>query len=1178
MKKINLLPLTLILLLIPALAFADVEIYTYGSHDVVVGAYKFAALVTSGAGFKAIFAGLTILGAIGCGIAAIKKAAGGSPFTLAAFFPLFVGVGLFLAGIVPRENMWIIDNVTGDVDTVADVPVAISKTSWIINSIEDMIIKSSDIAAFGGVTYAQGGVIAADLAKAAGYSSADDKQASALLADYTKTCIIAEMERPENLSPAITLEGLMSPPAGVSLLKYIKGAENPAIFMPDGAGSTTCTAAYEKIESLLANNPNSLKKMCLANGVNNTAGCETVANSMLDSIRTAAPGLPGLNDMYQNNAVAEIMTGVLTNADNGTATAISAEDQWAKKGVTGGITAGIVNPRMIGAFHVLAVMLIPFLLLGVGTPFVFRIGGYALGLLGWVSLARIIDVLTYYMWQAEFIKKAGMLPPGGYGLEFWSNYQTFMGSNLGAFADMRASAFLIATGAMAAIFKVSDSAMARMADNARSSIGNVDTLTPGAKGEAVKSLSRGAATDSAVAALAAGPGMSNYGRGAAAGDLLSAADNLGKVNAAGGSVAGAVAQQEKISNISTSKAAGEASQFTGGPNGTAHESGQNSAVSVKKGATGGNGPGAGTNYIEKDQAGVTTTDIGGATITSQNGKVTSVKGSPVGADLANTLSQGATDSYREAEQQTEQAALKVARTATASQTRETSLVNSTSAGAGTTNDKSVQKGLQTAKEVVDAQDKAEQAAVTNTKSSGKNTSAGLQVMGNGANTTTSDNTSGSNTASSSSRLSRAEREAKILNEMANDSSYKKYSRDQVESARAALAHIASKTQSEDYTTSQQKLEETSRQKQQAEQLSASIKADGGMAAVKYLAQKNYGNTGLEAVRNTVGDLVERSNTPEGLRSIAKDLEGFGKQLDPRGDAIRPLDVPQADKVKEEQAKISGEINAVKEKQEAVQLEKPVNRTHAPKQTLSGAEFDTKFADADAEIQDRKMHNAAGKNDIDGNALEGAFKAVMPGAFSTVNPDVDGQGISLNRTEWTQDGEGGEMSSKRYHELRPGEGASTNPYKDIFDNAVDTTSNTVTNASGHLADAGHGVAKVATGAANAAETVIDTTGKIATGLAGAVPQIAEGLNNLSSVSVQPQAQGAVQPAQAENKPTPQPVSASNQGVSQSQNIKTSQNAPDSTRAATPAVSELKGRLAALQSKATPGAKVEAPRPR
>jgi len=543
-----------IIVLLPAVVFADVEYYTWGGFDPVSAAFKRSALIFNANGYKTFVAAMGILGILVVGLNLFLNTAFQRPSTgLAMFAPVIAGAVIYSGLFVPTENVVIYDTVLNQNITVAGVPQGVAKPAWIVNSIERFIIDMLDNnpSALGEPRYQDVGIKGWDAAASTTAAVVSSSAASQTLARYIKDCAVFEMARPGG---SLSTDMLSCTPAGQSFIQTLGAAKNPAIYtvayidntggsIPSGE-SCTCDDSHTRFSTFYANSANSAKDLanaCAAQGFADAAQCQTVVGNILSQLQPLTNGPADANNALALNVAAQVTTNTLVNAGTDSAASVTVLTGEADKGKKGGVVSGIINPRMIDAYIAYAVVLTPVLLLLVVTPMSFRVLGFVVGLYLWVMLARVADVICYHNWAAEVLRTAPSLTcningaAGGAGLEYQYGALSFLQSHLGSLADMRSSVFLLATMISGALFKFSDSAVSRLADRG-DQVANQGLAGAGGysqKGFATQQASD-TVTNAAKQGLIGGEAWTNIGKGAAAGAIMDGYDKLGKGGASGG--------------------------------------------------------------------------------------------------------------------------------------------------------------------------------------------------------------------------------------------------------------------------------------------------------------------------------------------------------------------------------------------------------------------------------------------------------------------------------------------------------------------------------------------------------------------------------------------------------------------------------------------------------------------
>ena len=124
-------------------AFAlDMEYYTYGGFEQIVGAFSKIALIFSDSGFKAAIFVAMVIGILFGGIALVMRAVGGRFSTLSWGVPLMAGYLVYAAMIVPQGNLYIYDPVANRNQAVGGIPDGIVFVAGTMNTIERFVVDT----------------------------------------------------------------------------------------------------------------------------------------------------------------------------------------------------------------------------------------------------------------------------------------------------------------------------------------------------------------------------------------------------------------------------------------------------------------------------------------------------------------------------------------------------------------------------------------------------------------------------------------------------------------------------------------------------------------------------------------------------------------------------------------------------------------------------------------------------------------------------------------------------------------------------------------------------------------------------------------------------------------------------------------------------------------------------
>lgn len=558
-----------ILVLIPISAFAEVDYYTYGGFGPVSSAFQRVALLFGANGYKTFIAAMGILSVVFAGIGLYAKSLVGKPQTgLSLIAPVLMGGMIYAGFFVPKESVHIYDPVLNQNLTVGDVPMGVSRTSYVLNLIEKFAVDLLDNnpSAIGEPRYQDVGVVGFNTLGATAAATIGGAALSQTISTYITDCAVFEMSRTDG---TLTADDLMCTPSGSSFIAILGNASNPAVYTMeylDGTSGTAkdCATVYNMIQTYIDNPVNAasgIASACQSEGFTDIGQCQTVVGNILMSLGPVMGASTNMPSFIGNNVAAYVTTEALMNGSASTAAQFSVLKGEAEKGMSVGVTSSIINPRMINAYIAYALVLTPILVLFLVTPMAQKVIMLIISMYSWNLIARIVDVLTYHNWAADFIQHAPTMKcttaagaVGGAGGEFAISFLPFMNSHLGSLGDLRSSAFLLATAISGALFKFGDSALSRLADRADANYkkqqeGFADKRHAHQEAEATQRAAW-------KAALADGTSISNVARAREYTEQSSAAVNNAMAASWGGSIKGSNAGASLTGRNTAERAAG----------------------------------------------------------------------------------------------------------------------------------------------------------------------------------------------------------------------------------------------------------------------------------------------------------------------------------------------------------------------------------------------------------------------------------------------------------------------------------------------------------------------------------------------------------------------------------------------------------------------------------------------
>ena len=234
-------------------AFAlDMEYYTYGGFEQIVGAFSKMALIFSDSGFGAAVFVAMVVGILFGGIALVMRAVGGRFSTLSWGVPLMAGYLVYAAMIVPQGTLYIYDPVANRNQAVGGIPDGIVFIAGAMNEIERFVVNtiyttSTDPMSYQNMAGGRAFNLMYDMAQAGGIPM--DADIAASLKQYTNDCVLFELQRP---GTTLTVNGLAT---STDFTTQFALAASPAVYTVEYPGDTTasCKDAWNVLLSKLTN-------------------------------------------------------------------------------------------------------------------------------------------------------------------------------------------------------------------------------------------------------------------------------------------------------------------------------------------------------------------------------------------------------------------------------------------------------------------------------------------------------------------------------------------------------------------------------------------------------------------------------------------------------------------------------------------------------------------------------------------------------------------------------------------------------------------------------------------------------------------------------------------------------------------------------------------------------------
>ncbi|QEM66743.1 conjugal transfer protein TraG [Geobacter sp. FeAm09] len=533
--------------------------YTYGGFQSVSAAFQNCAAIFGSADHKGAITAFVILGIMaGAAVGYLKVMfEGANPLTW--FYLTLIGMVLYLGLFVPKVSMEIFDPVYNQDVVVADLPLAVVLIAETANLIEQIEVNISDSTGQGTTTacgamppmqyQTSGGTVAPQLLATTASSFISDANYARYIQNYVQDCLTFELLKPGTTT---TIDNVMEPGCGVTILDTLGKAANPAVFTADYQNNPiSCQQAYTAIQSYYTNPANASAaalNACGGSGFSDQMQCQSLIQTTLNN--TLGVGIDPMSFISQQT-VANITSYALAS---GNAESVQLITQLQQGNINSGVSAGITNPQMINIYLAYVIMIIPFISLVMATCMWRKVFALLFGFLFFVMIMRGLDVIAFRIW-ATFYQSAmaSAFNNSGIGGSTALALNTKIGSMLSNLGIARASISTFATIISGTLFHFTDQGLARLQMHTASKNEQTDhdLRDPGrADMRNQEAVGQRAAM---VASLASGVhGMSNYAEAAEARISGATGDALGAKAAGGGTPGGLQASTHQASTVDAS--------------------------------------------------------------------------------------------------------------------------------------------------------------------------------------------------------------------------------------------------------------------------------------------------------------------------------------------------------------------------------------------------------------------------------------------------------------------------------------------------------------------------------------------------------------------------------------------------------------------------------------------------
>lgn len=471
----------LLLQAVPAWAALNMEYYTYGGYSAVVTAFQKIALIFSDAGYQALFF-VVIVAAIFLGVMSTwfgaMRGAKVSPLGWAP--PILLGVGLYLAFVVPKGNLTIYDPLMNRFQTVGNIPDGLVMVAGSLNLIErglvDIIDTSGNVEGF---TRTGGGLGFNMLYQATkGGFGLGNSYIGQSMRRYVKDCVLFEIQRP---GTTLTTEQIKK--NSQDFLSDLAAANSPSIYTvyystakPEGE-SMSCQAAYSAINTFLgtaSNLQDVVTQTCSSIGFNVTnpnelTRCRSNLSDFVGYLYNGAISV-GPEAFMRQIGMMEALDDVLKEDNPDLALQAMSNRGIMTSGMSMGLVANEWLPVMRAVFTAVAIGLVPFLCLFLPTGIVGKATGLIAGFFIWLTCWGITDAimhgiaLDYSVQAMEYIRAHNL------GYNAIMMFPSYTEKALAMFGFIRTAGIMLATVMTGMLVSFGGHALSMMASNVQGTL------------------------------------------------------------------------------------------------------------------------------------------------------------------------------------------------------------------------------------------------------------------------------------------------------------------------------------------------------------------------------------------------------------------------------------------------------------------------------------------------------------------------------------------------------------------------------------------------------------------------------------------------------------------------------------------------------------------------------------
>ena len=454
-------------------AFAlNMEYYTYGGFEQIVGAFGKIALIFSDSGFKAAIFVAMVIGILFGGIALVMRAVGGRFSTLSWGVPLMAGYLVYAAMIVPQGNLYIYDPVANRNQAVGGIPDGIVFVAGTMNTIERFVVDtiyttSTDPMSYQNDAGGRAFNLMYDMAQAGGIQV--DADIAASLKQYTNDCVLFELQRP---GTTLTVNSLAT---STDFTTQYALAASPSVYTVEYPGDTTasCQAAWAVLVSQLTGGTmftNAIKDACSSAGYNasNAQELAQCTDTLAGVVNILAGGTGyATSDVFKQMLIGQTMNEVLLDNSPSLAMRVLANRNTGSSLIGAGMAANEWLPVFKAVMTAVGLTLIPFLVIFLPTPLAKKALYLICGIFVYITAWGVIDAIIHSMaMDYATTTLSGIITQGQLGMLSLNFFSTGPAQVLAVMGGMRWGGMMLAGAVSAAFVGAGGSALGHMMGSA----------------------------------------------------------------------------------------------------------------------------------------------------------------------------------------------------------------------------------------------------------------------------------------------------------------------------------------------------------------------------------------------------------------------------------------------------------------------------------------------------------------------------------------------------------------------------------------------------------------------------------------------------------------------------------------------------------------------------------------